>query len=74
MFVLAKMLGRAARPLRSVLTATSLFSRGLAIKVGDAFPTGVKVQTAFKENHAIEEFSAKGNVLFVSLPGAFTPT
>ena len=54
--------------------SSSVLARGMAIKVGDAFPTGPSVQIAFKENHKIEDLVGKGNVLVVSLPGAFTPT
>ena len=31
-------------------------------------------QVNFKENLPIESLTSKGNVLMVSLPGAFTPT
>jgi peroxiredoxin len=56
------------------LALTSVFARGMAISVGDAFPKGVSVQVNFKENLPIESLTSKGNVLMVSLPGAFTPT
>ena len=107
------------------LALTSVFARGMAISVGDAFPKGVSVQVPprppppapsplppspaqlnppslppspparrlrlhhrlqtcrrlprhhqvnFKENLPIESLTSKGNVLMVSLPGAFTPT
>ena len=73
---LGPMLRRASamRPLARLAMTSSILSRGMAIKVGDAFPTGVNVQIAFKENHPIEELTGKGNILMVSLPGAFTPT
>ena len=86
------------------LALSSVFARGMAISVGDAFPKGVNVQARaqppmptpasmsrpaclqphrrhprrrqvnFKENLPIESLTSKGNVLMVSLPGAFTPT
>ena len=56
------------------LALSSVFARGMAISVGDAFPKGLKVQVDFTENRLIEEFTSSGNVLMVSLPGAFTPT
>tara|TARA_B100000780_G_scaffold116036_1_gene81359 strand:- start:247 stop:444 length:198 start_codon:yes stop_codon:yes gene_type:complete len=56
------------------LALSSVFARGMAISVGDAFPKGVQVQVKFKENLPIEALTSKGNVLMVSLPGAFTPT
>ena len=67
------MLARAGA-LRRLALSSSILARGMAIKVGDSFPTGVQVQVAFKDNYPIEEFTSKGNVLMVSLPGAFTPT
>ena len=56
------------------LALSSVFARGMAISVGDAFPKGVQVQVKFTENLPIESLTSKGNVLMVSLPGAFTPT
>lgn len=61
-------------PLVRLALSSSLLSRGMAISVGDAFPKGVNVQVHFKENRPIEELTSSGNVLMVSLPGAFTPT
>ena len=66
--------GSAMRPLARLALSSSMLARGMAIKVGDAFPSGVNVQVAFKENHPVEDLVSKGNILMVSLPGAFTPT
>jgi len=50
-------------------------SLAAAVSVGDKFPTTPVVHVGFPKAKTIAELlEGKSKVLFVSLPGAFTPT